>query len=66
MALRASTFDLDDGRITGGKQDNLTSTVNWYYESHSSVSLTWVETEATRLGVTDDRGYVMLRAQIAF
>jgi phosphate-selective porin len=47
VALRASTFDLDDGRITGGKQDNLTSTVNWYYESHSSVSLTWVETEAT-------------------
>jgi phosphate-selective porin OprO and OprP len=66
VALRASTFDLDDGLITGGKQDSLTATVNWYYESHSRVSLTWVETEATRAGLTDDRGYVMLRAQIAF
>lgn len=66
VALRASTFDLDDGLITGGTQDSLTATVNWYYASHSRVSLTWTETEATRAGPVDDRGYIMLRAQIAF
>jgi phosphate-selective porin OprO/OprP len=66
VAVRASSLDLDDGPVRGGRQDSLSATVNWYYASHSRISLTWVETQARRVGLEDDRGYLMLRAQMAF
>ncbi len=66
VAVRASTLDLDDGSVTGGKQDTLSAHLNWYFESHSRVSLSWVGADANRGGVADDRSYWMLRAQIAF
>lgn len=66
VALRASSLDLDDGLVAGGRQDSLSAHLNWYFRSHSRVSLTWVDTQARRAGLDDDRGYLMLRAQFAF
>lgn len=66
VALRASTLDLDDGLVTGGQQDSLSANVNWYFADYGRVSLSWIRTEATRQGLTDDRGYLVLRGQIAF
>jgi phosphate-selective porin OprO/OprP len=66
LAVRASMLDLDDGSVAGGKQDALSVHVNWYFQSHSRVSLSWVDANAKRGGVADDRSYWMLRAQLAF
>jgi phosphate-selective porin OprO/OprP len=66
VAVRASSLDLDDGAVRGGRQDSLSTALNWYHASHTRISLSWNETRARRAGTDDDRGYLMLRAQLAF
>jgi phosphate-selective porin OprO and OprP len=67
LAARVSYLDLDDGRaIRGGRQESLSLNLNWYYDRFGRVSLSWVDTASTRRGIDRDRGYLTLRAQVAF
>ena len=66
LTLRASRLDLEDGPITGGEQDVLSTGVNWYFNSYGRVSLGYTQAEARRAGIDSERKYVTLRAQIAF
>lgn len=59
LGLRYDRSDLNDGLVTGGKEDNWTVGVNWYWRSNFKFALNWVKVDSSKfispaIGVRDD------------
>ncbi len=48
LAGRFSTVDLNDDNIRGGKQDNFTLGLNWYFNQNFRTQFNWVRFDAER------------------
>lgn len=64
LGLRFDHADLDDAGVLGGKEDNLTLGVNWYWGAHWRLSANLVKVSSERRGIQDDPSITELRAQL--
>jgi phosphate-selective porin OprO/OprP len=63
LGLRYDTVDLNDGLVQGGKEDNWTVGVNWYWRSNYKFSANYVFIDADRQGLEQTPNVFELRAQ---
>lgn len=73
-ALRYDTINLDDGMVNGGKEDNLTVGVNWYWRQNVKLMANYVKVNSDRvvrlsgvpsaIAVSNDPDIIEMRVQI--
>ncbi len=63
LAVRYDEVNLDDGLVRGGKQDNWTLGVNWYWRSNYKLSANYVYVDVDRAGISQSPSIFQLRAQ---
>lgn len=63
VGLRYDTVDLNDGLVQGGKEDNWTVGVNWYWRSNYKFSANYVFIDSDRQGLEQTPNVFELRAQ---
>ena len=67
VAARWSYLDLNDDAIKGGRLNDLTLGINWYWNRHTRFQLNYIKAYLDDSGFGDsDAGIVALRAQIDF
>ncbi len=66
VTARYSRINLDDGAIAGGRENNMTLGLNWYYNDHLRVMANVIDVHSRRAGLHDDPRIFALRAQVAF
>jgi phosphate-selective porin OprO/OprP len=68
LKARASSVDLDDGDVTGGKERNEAVGINWWYSQNIRVLAEYVmvHTDPGRNGIAEDPSVLQARVQIAF
>ena len=66
LAVRYSRISLNGGQIRGGKEDNVTFGLNWYFNEHLRLMADYVMVNSDRRGVSDNPNILDVRAQIAF
>jgi phosphate-selective porin OprO/OprP len=66
VAVRYSHLDLDDGNIKGGKLDNITAGLNWYWNPNMRVMFNFVNADLDRGSADADTQAFMVRTQIDF
>jgi phosphate-selective porin OprO/OprP len=66
LAGRYSHLDLDDGDADGGKLDNFTVGVNWYWNPNTRMMLNYVNADLDRDTADADTQAFMVRTQIDF
>jgi phosphate-selective porin OprO/OprP len=54
IALRLSHLDLNDGAISGGKEDNTTVGVNWYLNADTRLMVNYVSADLEERTGYDD------------
>ena len=66
VALRYSHLDLDDGNIKGGKLDNITAGLNWYWNPNMRMMFNFINADLDRDSADADTQAFMIRTQIDF
>lgn len=66
VGVRYDDLDLDDGAIRGGRMQNLTLGVNWYWRTNFKFMANYVDVSSERRGLADDPSVLELRAQLMF
>lgn len=68
LAIRHSALDLQDGTVTGGKQEDNSFGVNWYIGRNFRLMGNYTRAKATpsKLGVDESVGIYQVRAQVDF
>ena len=66
IAMRFSRLDLDHGLVLGGKEDNLTLGVNWYFRDYARVMANYIKVKSDRRGISDNPTIAAVRVQFAF
>ena len=66
LAARFSRLDLDHGLVLGGKEDNLTLGLNWYFHDYARVMANYIKVKSDRRGVADNPAIAAVRVQFAF
>ena len=66
LAVRYSRISLNGGQIRGGKEDNVTFGLNWYFNDHLRLMADYVMVNSDRRGVSDNPNILDVRAQVAF
>lgn len=66
LVARFSAVDLNDGRVRGGRQRNVTVGVNWYATSAVRFMLNLIRVDSARAGIQDEPIILLGRAQVAF
>ena len=66
IAMRFSRLDLDHGLILGGREDNLTLGLNWYFRGYARVMANFIKVKSERRGIANDPTIAAVRVQFAF
>lgn len=66
LLARYSSLDLDDGKVEGGKENNLTLGVNWYIGQYGRIMLNYIDVSSDRRGHSDDPNILLLQTQLFF
>jgi phosphate-selective porin OprO/OprP len=67
LALRFSSLDLDDGSVAGGRQDDITLGVNYYFDPHIRLQLNYVDADAQpQPGLSDEPSVFQARLSMDF
>lgn len=66
MALRYSSFDLNDGTLVGGEQSNFTLGLNYYLTPQLKFQGNYTEVDSERRGVSDDPDILQFRVAFDF
>ena len=66
LLVRYSALDLDDGKVRGGREHDLTFGANWYLTQHFKFQANYVKAHSTHLGKRQDPDVVEVRAQVYF
>ncbi|GAE56915.1 hypothetical protein XPR_3550 [Xanthomonas arboricola pv. pruni MAFF 301420] len=66
LTARYSRLDLEDNRVSGGRQHDTTIGANWYLTSHFKMQANYSWVDATRNGVHETPHVMELRAQVQF
>jgi len=66
LTARYSRVDLNDARVTGGSEHNLTVGVNWYATKDTRVMLNYIKVNSDRRGISDNPRLLELRLQLSF
>jgi phosphate-selective porin OprO/OprP len=67
LALRVSSIDLNDGAIAGGRQDDLTLAVNYYFNPYIRVMFNYVAVDAEPgPGLSDEPNVFQVRLSLDF
>jgi phosphate-selective porin OprO/OprP len=66
FGVRFSTLDLDDGIVTGGKEDNLTFGANYYVNPYLRFMLNYIMVDSERAGISDDPSILQARLSLDF
>jgi len=66
LTTRYSRINLDDGRVLGGEENNVTLGINWYANDHLRIMANYIKVSSKRRGVSDDPTIFLLRTQITF
>lgn len=65
LAARLSYLDLNDGKVAGGREHNLTLGVNWYIRDNMRLMLNYIDVNSSRRGKSDNPEIVLIRVQMA-
>jgi phosphate-selective porin OprO/OprP len=68
LALRYSTLDLENARITGGHERNVTLGLNWYPNRNTRLmaNLVWIDADPSSDGIDERPSVIQFRAQFYF
>ena len=66
LAVRYSTFDLNDGPIHGGREHDWTLGANWYLTTHFKFQANYIRATSDRGNLSLDPKIVEVRAQLSF
>jgi phosphate-selective porin OprO/OprP len=63
VGLRYDVLDLNDGAVHGGRMENWTAGVNWYWRSHLKFVLNYVQVDSERGVIEDNPNITEARVQ---
>ncbi|UUE98610.1 OprO/OprP family phosphate-selective porin [Xanthomonas hortorum pv. pelargonii] len=66
LTARYSHLDLDDGRVRGGEENNVTVGVNYYVNNRLRIMLNYIDVRSERRGRTDNPDILLARMQLSF
>ncbi|HEQ0195689.1 OprO/OprP family phosphate-selective porin [Pseudomonas aeruginosa] len=66
LAARYSRIDLDDGKVRGGEEGNLSLGLNFYANKRLRIMLDYIDVHSDRRGGSDNPNILLLRTQLAF
>lgn len=64
VGLRYDVLDLNDNAVQGGRMENWTAGVNWYWRSHLKFVLNYVQVDSERGDVNDNPNITEARVQL--
>ena len=63
VGLRYAVLDLNDGIVQGGRMENWTAGVNWYWRSHLKFVLSYVQVDSQRGPIANNPNLTEARVQ---
>jgi len=66
LTARFSHVDLDDGKVQGGKERNITLGLNYHVNRHLRIMTNYIKVHSERRGKADDPRILLVRAQLTF
>jgi len=68
VVARYSQLDLEDGGVTGGKENNIAAGMNWWWNENCRLMVNYIKADASpnRNGVDDSPTIIQARLQVGF